>query len=210
MDESKAAVLDNKDLLLLKLDDDVLVDTRNLMQSDFLFGQHSFTNGFGCRVNRNSSVNRERSSKWFISEQEWPDSVFPDYCDGPAYFFRPEVVPRLITAFKDGGKEKFFWLEDVFITGILSKEAKIRRRDILHGEFYSKTPMDKLRVLTHFGLDRGDKRKREAWSKILEKWNKNEEDDDEQQQQQEREFEGDNEVRESEASLLSLLKKALF
>ena len=57
-----------------------------------------------------------------MTEEEFPDSVYPTNCFGTFYLISAGVRDRLYRAFTQRG-EKIFRIDDVFVTGILAKEA---------------------------------------------------------------------------------------
>ncbi len=53
----------------------------------------------------------------FVTYNEWPSNeTFPAYCDGPAYLFRAATADAILKAYETK-KDRFLWLEDVYITG---------------------------------------------------------------------------------------------
>ena len=58
-----------------------------------------------------------RLSKWKTSPEDYPDECYPAYCDGCAgYAFTSDVARSLVEKHQS---TKEFWLEDVYITGLL-------------------------------------------------------------------------------------------
>ena len=78
-----------------------------------------------------------------VTEEEHPDSVYPTNCFGTFYVISSAVrdklykvgvcvfsyflVIPLVKAFLDR-KEKIFKIDDVFVTGILAKEANVKHK----------------------------------------------------------------------------------
>lgn len=48
---------------------------------------------------------------------------YPPYCAGMAYFMTKTTVSHLVQA---SHSVKFFWVDDIFITGYVAKQAKTR------------------------------------------------------------------------------------
>lgn len=126
--------------LLLKVDDDVYVNTpqlikllresppnlnltmlsttpatpslRSLLQqrNELLF----------CRPVLASRVKRSYRSKWRVSFSEYPAHYYPPYCPGFAIVYSADVVQRLYQAAQHAG---YFWVDDVHITGVLSQQT---------------------------------------------------------------------------------------
>ena len=108
-----------EETLILKLDDDVVLDAQRLFEPTAgdvdVFNATTFPDGFACRINHDSLVERKRTAKWYVSRAEWSERVFPDYCDGPAYFFHQHVVNDILAVLEF--YRRSFWLEDVYLTG---------------------------------------------------------------------------------------------
>ena len=52
---------------------------------------------------------------------------FPDFCGGLAYFITKAAVVNIVKSYSEGND--YLWLDDVFITGILSKKAGVHLID---------------------------------------------------------------------------------
>jgi len=129
---------------------------------------------FYCKVNVNASANRQESSKWYVSLAEWPTQrPFPPYCDGPAYFFMPRVAAKLVAAFEKASPTPFFWLEDVFVTGVMASVAGVGRVHALTPRLFLKeaSPMPNTAALAHMAYDRGGIRTAAAWAAIQRRHN---------------------------------------
>lgn len=64
----------------------------------------------------------QRDGKWAVTKEEFPDSTYPDYCNGCFYVFNPSTAARLVNRAKT---RKFFWIDDVFVTGFLREDLNI-------------------------------------------------------------------------------------
>lgn len=118
-------------LLVLKCDDDALVDLGQLMTllGDQLEAGSEGTNKDNwimcARFEKDSPVQR-RLSKWLVSRQDYPFDSYPAFCSGLAYLAPASLMRRLYTtalylASLDGAQfEQPFWIDDVFVTGILA------------------------------------------------------------------------------------------
>lgn len=62
-------------------------------------------------------INRNPSSKWYVSRKTFPEKVYPDYCSGAGYVLSKELVSCVDTKI---ASHKFMPREDV-ATGILAK-----------------------------------------------------------------------------------------
>lgn len=114
---------------VLKTDDDAFVDIFQLF--DFISRNYGFSpqstmlcNVFpeGTEVRRFPENKNTRASKWSVRYDEYPHAVYPRYCGGLAYLATTDVIARILDV---SDRVKFFWIDDVFVTGILRELAEI-------------------------------------------------------------------------------------
>ncbi|XP_036357251.1 beta-1,3-galactosyltransferase 1-like [Octopus sinensis] len=67
---------------------------------------------------------RHNSSKWYTPISKYQKNEFPDYMSGTAYLISGDIVPEL---YAESFNEKLFWLEDVYITGMLANRVNATR-----------------------------------------------------------------------------------
>lgn len=111
---------------LLKLDDDVFVNTPLLynyletptIQSKSLHVKELVL----CKVTHNPPVIRANTSKWFVPLNEYPDSNYPDHCQGNTVVYTNDVVTEL---YQKAQTLPFFWIDDVHVTGIVTSKLHI-------------------------------------------------------------------------------------
>ncbi|KAH8322148.1 hypothetical protein KR059_005744 [Drosophila kikkawai] len=111
--------------LLVKVDDDVFVNTPQLVRymEDPTFPEHALLaqpDLLLCRLVKESRVKRSYRSKWRVTYKEYPHRFYPHYCPGMAIVYASDVVRRL---YKAAQKAKYFWVDDVLVTGILAEET---------------------------------------------------------------------------------------
>ncbi|KAH8249638.1 hypothetical protein KR032_011033 [Drosophila birchii] len=123
--------------LLIKIDDDIFVNTKILLDNlvepvkasnkilDNMLQQRE--NVLLCSKNPNPRVIRSYNSKWRVSFKEYPDSYYPDFCPGFIVIYSPDVAKRL---YEEVQQSPYFRLDDVYITGIMSKRANISITDL--------------------------------------------------------------------------------
>jgi len=167
------------DATVMKVDDDVVVDPFRLLNliprwkakaANLFLSEDAFY----CKVNVNASAKREKSAKWYTGFDEWPtEQPFPPYCDGPAYVFTPDVAAKLIGVFEVAAPKPFFWLEDVFATGILSSVGGVRRVHALTPRIFSRDSnvMPWTAALAHMAYDRGGFKAATVWREVLRRHN---------------------------------------
>lgn len=116
---------------IIKMDDDIVVDFRQLF--DYLQttdkqssatnenAEQHFLSGY---VFRNVEPIRIRPSKWFVTENEFRGNVYPNYLSGWMYVTTPFTAKSLVkAAFEE--KVDIFWIDDIWITGILRDRQRI-------------------------------------------------------------------------------------
>ncbi|XP_034483438.1 UDP-GalNAc:beta-1,3-N-acetylgalactosaminyltransferase 1 [Drosophila innubila] len=126
--------------LLIKVDDDVYVNTPQLIKllrdsptnsnltmssstpatpslRSLLQQRHEL---LFCRPVLATRVKRSYRSKWRVSFREFPAHYYPPYCPGFAIVYSSDVVQRLYQAAQHAG---YFWVDDVHITGVLAQQT---------------------------------------------------------------------------------------
>lgn len=102
---------------ILKTDDDVFVNIYGLLE--FLANDVSFYGASGllmCWLRNNELAIRTYRSKWRVSFDEYPDKRYPPYCPGWAVLYSQDILFLLYRAAQNSS---YFWIDDVFITGML-------------------------------------------------------------------------------------------
>ncbi len=126
---------------VLKTDDDVFVQIFALLHYLVgISGNSSIQNGMiitprykhqedfiSCLVWHKMQVDRNPGSKWFVPDTIWNETYFPPYCSGAAFLTSGRTVKKL---FQKASQTLFFWIDDVYVTGILAAKVKIKRLDL--------------------------------------------------------------------------------
>ncbi|XP_037514515.1 beta-1,3-galactosyltransferase 5-like [Rhipicephalus sanguineus] len=105
---------------IVKLDDDVLVNTFSL--SAYLTSGVMALTGIHCQVITGAEPFRKPISKWYVSQNDYALKVYPPYCLGAVFIMQPSVLFSLHAA---SSHVPFFWVDDVYITGILAEYANV-------------------------------------------------------------------------------------
>lgn len=106
---------------VLKADDDVFVDIYRIV--DILRGRYRNANRLVlCNVFSEMAPVRDRRSKWYVSESEFPNGQFKPYCSGWAVLMSRDVVRAVDVLSVD---MPYFWIDDVML-GILADALRIR------------------------------------------------------------------------------------
>lgn len=108
---------------VLKQDDDIVVDYFQFvtkLEDQYAKSLSEALVGFkqmGLRPQRNPK------SKWFVSKEDYPLEEYPDFLSGWAFATTPWVAGILARLSRDS---KFFWIDDIWITGILAWKANFK------------------------------------------------------------------------------------
>uniref|UniRef100_A0A224YN57 Hexosyltransferase n=1 Tax=Rhipicephalus zambeziensis TaxID=60191 RepID=A0A224YN57_9ACAR len=105
---------------VVKLDDDVLVNLFAL--SAYLNSGVMALTGIHCQVWTGAAPFRTRKSKWYVSQNDYALRVYPPYCAGAAFIMQPSV---LFALYETSSHVPYFWVDDVYITGILGEYANV-------------------------------------------------------------------------------------
>ena len=118
---------------LLKVDDDMAV---NIFSLSSLLLRNTKTRlrerELACATFENITV--KRKGKWSATFEECPLTVYPRYCSGSLVLMRTSVASLLLDAVR---LEKFFWVDDIYVTGMLAKVANITHRSLNHGAIFN-------------------------------------------------------------------------
>ncbi|CAB3360187.1 Hypothetical predicted protein [Cloeon dipterum] len=107
--------------LLIKMDDDIAVDLPRLIALAPSMVHH---NMLGYVLD---GLTPERhKTKWRVSTKDWPESHYPRFLSGWLYVTTPLVAGKVLKAL---GRD-FFWIDDMFITGVGSSRAKVPLMDL--------------------------------------------------------------------------------
>ena len=109
---------------VLKTDDDIVVDIHRvvrLMKSyiEHKWGKKNMLIGY---IWPHMNVERNVSSKWYTSEEEYPKNYFLKYCSGSAFIMSTDIVK---TFYKLSLKTPFFWVDDYYVTGMLAHGSNV-------------------------------------------------------------------------------------
>lgn len=107
---------------LLKTDDDMFINVPRLLA--FVNKHAKDRNVIFGRLARKWKPIRNRKSKYYVSQAQFQQSVFPDFTTGPAYLLSSDTVRRMYDVALD---QTYLKLEDVFTTGIVAHRLGIKR-----------------------------------------------------------------------------------
>ena len=118
----------NKAKFVVKLDDDVFVNVFKLvlvLENPRKLGRHVLPNNtIYCSTNVNASRQNDPDHKHYVTSGEYPVITYPTYCNGYFYIITPEIATKL---YQLSLRTRFFWIDDVYVTGILAENLNITR-----------------------------------------------------------------------------------
>lgn len=107
---------------VLKTDDDMFINVSRLLA--FIKKHSPEQRAIYGRLAKKWKPIRNKKSKYYISPQQYKPPVFPDFTTGPAYLLPARLAKELYQAALN---HTYFKLEDVFVTGIVANNLKIKR-----------------------------------------------------------------------------------
>lgn len=123
--------------LLLKVDDDVVLNTPRILrtvtfeyQSYWKLKMNEENDLILCRFMLHPQpVIRDHTSKWYVPFEQYSGEMYPAYCSGYAIFYSSSTVNKLYEAAQT---LSYFWIDDVFITGIARDKAHVNGTKLNH------------------------------------------------------------------------------
>lgn len=112
---------------VIKMDDDTVLNMYKLpllLDSVQSMVGKSFIAGY--KLSKMTPI-RDPGNKWFVTPQEYAPQIYPQFVSGWFYVTTPKVSNLLASR---ANQEKFFWIDDVFITGLLAKKLQVKLFDI--------------------------------------------------------------------------------
>ena len=111
----------NSATFAIKTDTDVIIEEDNLVKG--LEHQYQSKDTFIIgRLGKKAQPIRDRRSKWHVPVSLYAESRYPTFTFGPTYGFTVSAARPL---FEASLRLPFFYLEDVFITGLCARKANI-------------------------------------------------------------------------------------
>lgn len=107
-------------MFVLKTDDDIFVDIFQVVEvlQDELIAINAT---YACLNMAGNKPVREPNSKWFVSNELYPAEEYPEFCSGSSYLMKANGA---INIYNVSNRTNFFWIDDVFVTGILRSKYK--------------------------------------------------------------------------------------
>lgn len=112
---------------ILKADDDAFVNTFVILRhlkAKLNSGEYG-KGTLACHIWKKPPVYRE--GKWAVTVEERKHPFWPDYCQGLAYLYTPDVAAAFYSASFD---VPYLWIDDVYVTGFLTRRLRIERLEL--------------------------------------------------------------------------------
>lgn len=107
---------------VLHSDDDTVLDVYRLMSEIESLEKEEHQNRVFCHIFKHSKVERSNTSKWPVTQRDYPCDVYPSYCAGPCWFTTMKSAQNLLETIP---KLEILWVDDVFLTGFVARKAGI-------------------------------------------------------------------------------------
>jgi len=104
-----------------KVDDDIFFDTLGVIDwraKELENGGNAKLIDLYCPIVAGAKPQRNSSLKWSVSKDVWPFETYPIYCSGIAYGISVEWIRKIYSVSANTTK-KVFWIDDLYVTGIL-------------------------------------------------------------------------------------------
>lgn len=121
-----ASIACTKASYILKVDDDIVFNlekTYKLLKSNNINLDNTI---LGYMLN-DTRPRRNKENKWYVTWDEYPKSVYPPYVSGWYYIITPKVASKIVDV---AIYHPCFWIDDVFVTGILTDALGIKLRHV--------------------------------------------------------------------------------
>lgn len=114
---------------VVKADDDIVINFKeifSLVDKKYPPSNDPFASRVGYKmfagfVFTKMKVIRDESSKWCATHEEYPVGLYPDFCSGWGYITTMETIESVLREVSTISRG--FWIDDVFVTGILRQAA---------------------------------------------------------------------------------------
>lgn len=111
---------------VVKVDDDIFVNI-HVMKSFFKMLKQQYTQKATILCSTREGHEVLRDGKWAVSKKDFPDTIYPPHCPGYAVIYSKKSIELLYPLAQ---QTKYFWIDDVHVTGTLAKEAGVGHKDI--------------------------------------------------------------------------------
>lgn len=145
----------NKPRYIVKLDDDIRVDTTalvSIMEEKYPEPISPNINTLHCVVLKNMRPTRSSesvNSKFAVSAAEYVRDKYPEYCNGWLYVLHPDMAERIAVA---ASTTPFLFVDDIFVTGLARERVEGSRLEYLASGRYWRMILEAVSVCPLFNL----------------------------------------------------------
>lgn len=102
-----------------------------------------------CLGWKSAKVNRNKSSKWYVSPRDYPEPKYPMYCSG---FFLLFTGASIAPLYERALAEHFFWIDDIWLTGFVARKCQVSI-NVLKNSIYQNVNVEKRFMSGRRGLE---------------------------------------------------------
>lgn len=169
--------------IVLKVDDDIVFNTFLFLkqyknQFNTANSRHNIMIG---HIRSTSPIQRNKKDRWYVDDNGYwfkGETIYPVYPNGLCVGLNMHLVKIL---HKNAFKTPFFWIDDVYMFGLLTRTAEVTRIDILDAMTYDLNTQTKCyaedphcRLLVGLTNGQNDERKETLWKMMVEQNRKSE------------------------------------
>ncbi|CAH0561319.1 unnamed protein product [Brassicogethes aeneus] len=110
---------------LIKMDDDIVVNLRAVV--DILKNTKFPQKLLAGYIFKGMKPIRLKANKWYVTEEEYKYNNYPAFISGWFYITNIKTGQHLVLL---SNYYKYFWIDDLFVTGIVANSLKIRHYDL--------------------------------------------------------------------------------
>lgn len=115
---------------IFKMDDDIVV---NLVRIVRIVLDHFNNNNnhllMAGYILRGMQPVREPANKWYVTHNEYSYTTYPTFVSGWFYVTTPKVARNLVVLAQQRDA-KYFWIDDVYVTGLLALKLRVKHYDL--------------------------------------------------------------------------------
>uniref|UniRef100_A0A146LQ42 Hexosyltransferase n=2 Tax=Lygus hesperus TaxID=30085 RepID=A0A146LQ42_LYGHE len=113
---------------ILKMDDDIVVDLYRVLDVVRAYERNSTFDLMGYVFDHLRPI-RMKANKWYVTKQEYDRNYYPKFLSGWFYVTKPKVAFDIVERARS---LPYFWIDDVFLTGIVPETLGSSFLDIRH------------------------------------------------------------------------------
>ncbi|XP_073980728.1 beta-1,3-galactosyltransferase 5 [Rhodnius prolixus] len=118
---------------IIKMDDDILVDLYDL--NNIITKKHLKETELAGYLLKDLRPIRMKANKWYVTSEEYSDNTYPSFLSGWMYVVSVQLALKLVNS---AHMVPYFWIDDLFITGILANQLNAKFIDL--SEYFSLHP----------------------------------------------------------------------